>query len=125
MEHLGEELDDGRLVRVLLGELHSELEGAVLERGVVGAEDDGVPHHDVVLAWRSRHAGRRILLQREKKGKETTVTINSMGSYFSLYFLIYKNDPKWGVWGGEGWGGGHTRSLFCNEENEVQIIPSE
>ena len=39
-----------------------ELEGAVLDGRVVGAEDDGVPDHDVVVARRSGHSSRRILL---------------------------------------------------------------
>ena len=41
---------------------YGELESAVLEWGVVGAEYDGVPDHDVVVARRSGHSSRRILL---------------------------------------------------------------
>ncbi len=63
VKHLGEELDDGRLVGVLLAELHGELEGPVLEGGVVRAEDDGVPQHDVVLARGARHPRGGVLLQ--------------------------------------------------------------
>ena len=40
-----------------------EFEGAVLEGRVVGAEDDGVPDHDVVVARSPGNAGRGILLQ--------------------------------------------------------------
>ena len=39
-----------------------ELEGAVLEGCVVGAEDDGMPDHDVVVARRAGHARWRVLL---------------------------------------------------------------
>lgn len=34
--------------------VYAYLESTVLERGVVRAEDDGVPQHDVVVAWRGR-----------------------------------------------------------------------
>lgn len=37
MEHFGDEADRGRLVRVLLGELQRQLEGAVLKGRIVGA----------------------------------------------------------------------------------------
>ena len=72
MEHLGEELDDRRLVGILLAELHGELEGAVLEGGVVRPEDDGVPHHDVVLARSAGDAGRRVFLQTLEIAHETS-----------------------------------------------------
>ena len=42
---------------------NGEFEGAVLEGGVVGAEDDGVPDHDVVVARSPGHTGGGILLQ--------------------------------------------------------------
>ena len=41
---------------------YGELECAVLEWGVVGAEYDGVPDHDVVVARRAGNTGRGILL---------------------------------------------------------------
>ncbi len=37
MEHLGDELHFGALIRVVLGELESELEDSALPRGVVGS----------------------------------------------------------------------------------------
>jgi hypothetical protein len=43
VEHLRDELDAGRLVGVLLLEVHDEAEGAVLERCVGGTDDHGVP----------------------------------------------------------------------------------
>ena len=42
---------------------YGELECAVLEWGVVGAEYDGVPDHDVVVARRAGNTGRGILLE--------------------------------------------------------------
>jgi hypothetical protein len=43
VEHLRDELDAGRLVGVLLLEVHDEAEGAVLEGCVGGTDDYGVP----------------------------------------------------------------------------------
>ena len=43
VEHLRDELDSGRLVGVLLFEMHHQAKGAVLERRVCGADDHGVP----------------------------------------------------------------------------------
>jgi hypothetical protein len=43
MEHLANELDQRGFVGVLLLELHDESEGAVLERRVGRAYNDGVP----------------------------------------------------------------------------------
>ena len=43
MEHLADELDQRGFVWVLLLELHNESEGAVLERRVGRAYNDGVP----------------------------------------------------------------------------------
>ena len=61
-DHLGEELDHRRLVRVLLAELEGQLESAILKGGLVGTEDHSVPQHNVVLPWSSRHPSRRVLL---------------------------------------------------------------
>ena len=63
VKHFRDEFDHGRLVGVLLAELEGQLEGAVLEGGVVGPEDDGVPQHDVVLPGRAGHARGRVLLE--------------------------------------------------------------
>ena len=49
VEHFGEEPDVRGLVGVVLGELQDQLERSALPRGVVGAEDDGLPHHNVVV----------------------------------------------------------------------------
>lgn len=43
VEHLADELDAGRFVGVLLFEMHDKAKGAILERGVRWADDDGVP----------------------------------------------------------------------------------
>ena len=48
---------------ILIALTDGEFEGAVLEGGVVGAEDDGVPDHDVVVARSPGHTGGGILLQ--------------------------------------------------------------
>lgn len=44
VEHLTNELDSGRLVRILLLEMHHESEGTVLKRRVGRSDDDGVPY---------------------------------------------------------------------------------
>ena len=87
MEHLGQKLDLGRLVGVVLAELQLQLEGSSFPCRVVGAgerarrretrrrtrgdecaagvhvpEDHSVPHHDVVLAWGATDAFRRVSL---------------------------------------------------------------
>ena len=49
VEHFGEESDVRGLVGVVLGELQDQLERSALPRGVVGTEDDGLPHHNVVV----------------------------------------------------------------------------
>jgi hypothetical protein len=43
VKHLANELDAWRLVGVLLFEVHNEAEGAIFERSVCGANDDGIP----------------------------------------------------------------------------------
>jgi hypothetical protein len=43
MEHLADELDSWRFVRVRLFEMHHEAKGAILKRRVRGTDDDGVP----------------------------------------------------------------------------------
>jgi hypothetical protein len=43
VEHLADELDLGRLVGILLFELHHKSKGAIFKRSVCGADDDGVP----------------------------------------------------------------------------------
>lgn len=43
MEHLADELDGGRLVRVLLFKVHHESKGAVLEGRIGRTYYDGVP----------------------------------------------------------------------------------
>lgn len=43
MEHLTDELDAGRFIRILLFEMHHQSEGTILEIGVGGTYDDGVP----------------------------------------------------------------------------------
>lgn len=43
MEHLADELDRGRLVRVLFLEVHYEPKGSILEGGIRGADDDRIP----------------------------------------------------------------------------------
>ena len=43
VEHLADELDSRRLVRILLLEMHHESKGAVLEWGIGRADDDSVP----------------------------------------------------------------------------------
>lgn len=63
VEHLGDEADRRRLVRVLLGKFYCQLKRAVLEGGVVRPENHSVPYHDVVVCGRPRHTGRRVLLQ--------------------------------------------------------------
>ena len=68
VEHLGEEADVGGLVGVVLGEFQDELERPALPRGVVGAEDDGLPHHDVVVHRRSGDARGRIILEAGRDG---------------------------------------------------------
>ena len=43
VEHLTDELDRGRLVRVLFLEVHYEPKGSILEGGIRGADDDRIP----------------------------------------------------------------------------------
>lgn len=43
MEHLGDEFDAGRFVRVLLFEVHDKAECAVFKGGVCRSDDDCVP----------------------------------------------------------------------------------
>ena len=43
VEHLADELDGGRLVRILLLEMHHESESAILEGRVGGSDNDSVP----------------------------------------------------------------------------------
>lgn len=43
VEHLADELDLGRLVGILLFELHHKSKGAIFKGSVCGADDDGVP----------------------------------------------------------------------------------
>ena len=43
MEHLADEFDPGRLVRVLLLEVHDKPECAILEGCISRADDYGVP----------------------------------------------------------------------------------
>lgn len=56
VEHLADELDLRRLVRVLLFELHDESESAILEWGVGGTDNDGVP---IGKAMSTQAGGRR------------------------------------------------------------------
>lgn len=57
MEHLRREAHLGRLVRVLLREVERELEGAVLPNGVLGADYNCRPSHDVVLVGAGHYFG--------------------------------------------------------------------
>lgn len=51
MEHGADKFDRRRFVGILLFEMHHEPECAVLEGGVSGADDDGVPASgDILLA---------------------------------------------------------------------------
>jgi hypothetical protein len=43
VEHLADEFDLGWLVWILFFELHHQSKGAVFERGVCGADNNGVP----------------------------------------------------------------------------------
>ena len=52
VKHLADKLDGGRLVRVLLLEVHHEPKGAILERRVGGPNDDGVPSDDLMSVSR-------------------------------------------------------------------------
>ena len=61
MEHLGGKLDHGRLVGVVLAEHQLQLESAVLERGVLRPEYDGVPHHYVVADRGAADPCRRVV----------------------------------------------------------------
>lgn len=63
VEHFGQEADVGGLVGVVLGEFQDQLERAALPRGVVGAEDDGLPHHNVVVHRCAGNARGGIILQ--------------------------------------------------------------
>ena len=64
MEHLRDELDGGRLVRVLFRELQGQLERPILPRRLFWPKDDCVPVHDVIvqggpvdtLGWICLHA---------------------------------------------------------------------
>ena len=68
MEHLGEEAHLRGLVGVVLGELEDELEGPSLPGGIVRAEDDGLPHHDVVVHGGARDAAGRVVLEPAREG---------------------------------------------------------
>lgn len=63
MEELGHELHSRRLVRVLLAEVKTELEGPALPRRIVWTEDHSTPVHDVILMRSSCDALRRICLE--------------------------------------------------------------
>lgn len=60
MEHLGQELDCGWFVRIGFVESEDELESAIFERSICGAEDDSVPDHKVVSAWSTGDTPRRV-----------------------------------------------------------------
>eukprot|EP00568_Trieres_chinensis_P018894 CAMPEP_0183329492 /NCGR_PEP_ID=MMETSP0160_2-20130417/84822_1 /TAXON_ID=2839 ORGANISM="Odontella Sinensis, Strain Grunow 1884" /NCGR_SAMPLE_ID=MMETSP0160_2 /ASSEMBLY_ACC=CAM_ASM_000250 /LENGTH=89 /DNA_ID=CAMNT_0025497683 /DNA_START=1303 /DNA_END=1572 /DNA_ORIENTATION=- len=70
MEHLGQEADLGGLVRVVLGELEHELERAALPGGVVRAEDDGLPKHDVGVHGGAGDAAGGVILEPAEIPKE-------------------------------------------------------
>ena len=66
VEHLGDESDFRRLVRILLTGLQRESEGASLPHGFLRAEDDRLPHHDIVLRRGAGDARWRVVLQAPK-----------------------------------------------------------
>lgn len=47
MEHLADELDPGRLIWVLLFEVHNQAESAIFKRSVCWADNNGVPVRDM------------------------------------------------------------------------------
>lgn len=50
MEHLADELDSGRLVRILFLKMHHKSEGAILEWRVGGTNNDGIPYGRVLVS---------------------------------------------------------------------------
>jgi hypothetical protein len=49
MEHLADEFDTRGLVGILFLEVHNQAECAILEGGVGGANDDGIPRIHQIL----------------------------------------------------------------------------
>jgi hypothetical protein len=48
MEHLANKFDTWRLVGVLFLEMHDQAECTIFERGIGGANDDGIPGEEYV-----------------------------------------------------------------------------
>jgi hypothetical protein len=65
MEHLADKLDTWRLVGVLFLEMHDQAECTIFERGIGGANDDGIPRdgyvsHSITTFFRCTDESRRM-----------------------------------------------------------------
>jgi hypothetical protein len=74
VKHLADELDLRRLVWVLFLELHHQSKGAVFEWGVSGADNHGVPGHDIVWYRRCRNTSWGIGLHALEVSHETAAS---------------------------------------------------
>mmetsp|Transcript_16787 Transcript_16787/g.63884 ORF Transcript_16787/g.63884 Transcript_16787/m.63884 type:complete len:228 (+) Transcript_16787:481-1164(+) len=70
VEHLREEPHGGRLVGILLRELHRQLESATFPWRFLWAEDEGLPQQDVLIGGAPRDALGRIRLQSPKVAQQ-------------------------------------------------------
>ncbi|KAL7533873.1 hypothetical protein ACHAWF_004648 [Thalassiosira exigua] len=82
VEHLRQEADRGGLVGVVFGELQDELEGPALPGGVVGAEDDGLPEHDVGVHGGAGDAGGGVVLEAAEVAEEAAAGGGAHGRRF-------------------------------------------
>jgi hypothetical protein len=62
MKHLADKLDSRRLIGILFLKMHDQPEGAVLEGGVRGADDDSIPvaRRLSVLIWEAGLNTKRV-----------------------------------------------------------------
>lgn len=60
MEHLTNKLDGGRLIRILLLEMHHEAKSSIFERSVRGSYYYGIPCHDIIRDRRGGDTSRGV-----------------------------------------------------------------
>jgi len=63
MKHPWNKPNNRGFVRIILGEVKSQLESTSIPWSVLRSKDESIPMHDIVILWSSTYSHRRIFLQ--------------------------------------------------------------
>jgi len=84
MEHLRQEADLRRLVRIIFREFQHEFERSAFPWRIVGSEDDGLPEHDVGVHGCAGDAAGGVVLEATEVAEETAA---GAGGHDVLFFI--------------------------------------